>query len=134
MERENMYDSDYEFDPETDTALNELMSLLGNIPKNTVTMLNMPRYMQAIVSVDKIVKLIKDDCPSAKITVEFDELTGTSLCLRIIADEFNVYRIGEFCKAIESADTMDVIPRLDEKLEIGFTYKQVKFPVPPTSN
>ena len=71
MERENMYDSDYEFDPETDTALNELMSLLGNIPKNTVTMLNMPRYMQAIVSVDKIVKLIKDDCPSAKITVEF---------------------------------------------------------------
>ena len=134
MKRENMYENDYEFAPETDAALNELMSLLGNIPKNTVTMLNMPRYMQAVISIDKIVKFIKGDCPDAEVTIEFDGLTGTCLCLRIIADEFNVYKIGEFCKAIEPADTMDVIPRIDEKLEIGFTYKQVKMPVPPASN
>ena len=129
-----MYENDYEFDHETNAALNELMSLLGNIPKSTVTMLNMPRYMQAVISINKIVKFIKADCPDAEVTVEFDGLTETCLCLRIIADEFNVYKIGEFCKAIEPADTMDVIPRLDEKLEIGFTYKQVKFPIPPASN
>ena len=129
-----MCENDYEFDYETDAALNELMSLLGNIPNNSVTMLNIPRYMQAVISIEKIVKFIKADCPDAEVTVEFDGLTGTCLCLRIIANEFNVYKIGEFCKAIEPADTMDVIPRLDEKLEIGFTYKQVKFPIPPTSN
>lgn len=119
---------------EYEAALEELLGILGNIPKASVTMLNIPRYMQAIISIDKIVKFIKDDCPDAEITVEFDGFTGTCLCLRIIADELNVYKISEFCNAIEPANTMDVIPRLDEKLEIGFTYEQVKIPVPPTSN
>lgn len=128
-----MYEDDYEFDPETDETLNELMGLLKKIPKNTVTMLNLPRYKQAIASIDKIVKFVKIDCPDAEVTVEFDGLTGTCLCLRIIAEELNIYKIGDFCKAIEPANTMDVIPRLDEKLEIGFTYEQVKIPVPPAS-
>ena len=119
---------------EYEAAIDGLLEILGKIPKANVTMLNMPRYMQAIISIEKIVKFIKSDSPDAEITVEFDGLTGTTLCLRIIADELNVYKINEFCKAIEPANTMDVIPRLDEKLEIGFTYKQVKIPVPPASN
>ncbi len=134
MERKNMSENDYEFDPETDAALNELMKLLGRIPKNAVTMLNVPKYGEAIRSVNQIIKFVKADCPDAEITVEFDGLTGTTLCLRIIADGLNIYKVNEFCKAIEPANTMDVIPRLDEKLEIGFTYKQVKIPVPPASN
>ena len=128
-----MYEEN-EFDPEADGALEELMGLLKKIPKNTVTMLNVPKYTEAIRSVNQIVKFIKSDCPDAEITVEFDGLTGTCLCLRIIADELNVYDISEFCKAIEPASTMDVIPRLDERIEIGFTYKQVKIPVPPAAN
>lgn len=118
---------------EYEAAVDELLGVLGRIPKESVTMLNMPRYMQAVISINKIVKFIKDDCPDAVITVEFDGITGTCLCLRIIADELNIYKINEFCKAIEPANTMDVIPRLDEKLEIGFTYKQVKVPVPPSN-
>ena len=116
---------------EYEAAVSELLDLLGKIPNTNVTMLNMPRYMQAMISIDKIVKFVKDDCPDAEVTVEFDGLTGTCLCLRIIADELNVYKISDFCKAIEPANTMDVVPRLDEKLEIGFTYKQVKVAVPP---
>ncbi len=129
-----MHEDDYEFDPETDAALNELMGLLGKIPQNTVTMLNIPRYGEAIRSANRIIKFVKADCPDAEVTLEFDGLTGTTLCLRIIADELNVYKTDEFCKAIEPANTMYVIPRLDEKIEIGFTYKQVKIPVPPASN
>ena len=118
---------------EYEAAIEGLLEILGNIPKTSVTMLDMPRYMQAIISIEKIVKFIKVDCPDAEIKVEFDGLTGTTLCLRVIADELNIYKVNEFCKAIEPASTMDVIPRLDEKLEIGFTYRQVKVPVPPVS-
>lgn len=119
---------------EYEAAVDGLLEILGNIPKTSVTMLNMPRYTQAIISIEKIVKFIKADCPDADVTVEFDGLTGTTLCLRIIAEELNVYKVNAFCKAIEPANTMDIIPRLDEKLEIGFTYKHVKIPVPPASN
>lgn len=125
-----MYEDDYDFVPETDATQNELTELLKKIPKNTVTILNLPRHKQAIASIDKIVRFVKVDCPDAEVTVEFDEFTGTCLCLRIIAEELNIYKIGEFCEATKPANTMDVIPRLDEKLEIGFTYRQVKLPAP----
>lgn len=129
-----MNENDYKFEQGTDAALNELMEILRKIPKNKITTLNMPQYKQALISIDKITKFIKKDCPDAEITVDFDELTETSLCLRIVAGELNVYKIDEFCKAIEPASTMNVIPRLDEKLEIGFTYEKVCIPAPPISN
>lgn len=132
--KETMHENDYNFDPATEAALEELMGLLGKIPKNTVTMLNVPKYGEAIRSANQIIKFVRSDCPDAEATLEFDGLTGTTLCLRIIADELNIYKIGEFCKAIEPANTMDVIPRLDEKLEIGFTYEGIRIPVPPASN
>lgn len=129
-----MYENDYEFDPETDAALNELMGVLGKIPKNTVTMLNSHRYGEAIRSANQIIKFVKADYPDAEVTLEFDGLTGTSLLLTIVSYGVNIYTIKDFCKAIEPANTMDVIPRLDEKLEIGFTYKNVRIPVPPVAN
>ena len=119
-----MYDRNEDF-------LEWLSEVLQNKPKQYMTMLNIPRYAQAAESIKKIVTFVKKDCPDAEIKVYFDELTGTSLCLKIIADEFNVYKIKDFCEAIEPANTMDVIPRLDEKLEIGFTYEQAKMPMPP---
>ena len=112
-------------------AVDELLELLKNIPKNRVTMLNLPRYSKAIQSIKSIVKYVKDDCPDAEVNVYFDELTGTSLCLTIIADELNVYRVKEFCAAIESASTMCVIPRLDSCVEIGFTFEDAQVPVKP---
>lgn len=120
------------FDAEHQEALEELMELLKNMPKQHITMLNMPRYAQAVQSINKIVAYVKSDCPDAEVEVFFDELTGTSLCLKIIADEFNVYKIKDFCKAIEPANTMCVVPRNDETVEIGFTYEGAQVPVPPT--
>ena len=114
-------------------ALDELMEILKRMPKQHITMLNMPRYAQAVQSIKKIVAYVKNDCPEAEVEVFFDELTGTSLCLKIIADEFNVYKIKDFCKAIEPANTMCVVPRLDCTVEIGFTYEGAQIPVSPAN-
>lgn len=121
--------NDNQFDAEQQEAVDELVELLKNIPEQRITMLNMPRYAQAVQSIIKIVKYIKSDCPDAEAEVFFDELTGTSLCLKIIADEFNVYKIKDFCKAIEPANTMCVIPRIDSTVEIGFTYEEAQIPI-----
>lgn len=71
-----MYEDDYEFDQETDAALDELMEMLGKIPKNIVTMLNVPIYKEAVRSANQIVKMIKEDYPDAEVTLEFDGLTA----------------------------------------------------------
>lgn len=118
-------------DNEYEEAIEELLETLGNIPKQSITMLSMPRYVEAVKSISKIIKFVKEDCPDAQIKVDFDELTGSSLLLTIIADEFNIYKIKDFCAAIAPANTMSIIPRLDEKLEIGFSYEGVKVPAPP---
>lgn len=112
-------------------ALEELMDILKKMPKQHITMLNLPRYSRAMQSIKKIVAYVKSDCPDADVEIYFDELTGSTLCLRIIADEFNIYKIKDFCKAIEPANTMSVVPRLDSMVEIGFTYDDAKIPVPP---
>ena len=120
-------------DADHQAALDDLMELLKKMPKQHITMLNLPRYAQAVLSINKIVSFVKNDCPDASAEIYFDELTGTCLCLKIIADEFNVYKIKDFCKAIEPANTMCVIPRLDETVEIGFTYEDTQIPAPPTN-
>lgn len=126
-----MYEED-EFNSETDEALNELLGILGNIPKNVVTMLNVPGYVKAIRSITQIVKFVKVDFPDAEATVEFDGLTGTSLLLTIVTDGVNVYKIKEFCDAVSVASTMDIVPLSDEKVQVGFTYEKIKIAVSPT--
>lgn len=108
-----------------------LVDILKQMPKQHLTMLNAPRYVDALRSINQIASFVKADCPDAKIEVYFDELTGTCLCLRIIADEFNVYKVEEFCEAIEPANTMCVVPLADGSLEVGFTYEDAKVPMPP---
>ena len=120
------------FDPETDAALSELIRLLKKIPKNAVTMLNVPKYAEVIRSANQIVKFVKEDYPDVEASLEFDELTGTTLLLTIVSDGVNIYAIKDFCKALSVASTMDVIPLSDGRIQIGFTYNEVKLPVPPT--
>ena len=57
-----MYEEN-DFNPENDEILDELMALLGSIPKDTVTMLDIPKYADAIRSVMQIVKFVKEDFP-----------------------------------------------------------------------
>lgn len=128
-----MYEEN-DFNPDTDEMLQELMSLLGSIPKNTVTMLDIPKYADAIRSITQIIKFVKEDFPEAEANIAFDELTGTTLILTIVTEGVNVYAVKDFCSALSVASTMDIVPLNDGKVQIGFAYRKVKIPVPPASN
>ena len=118
---------------ESEDAIDQLLDLIGNIPQNVVTMLNIPKYAEAVRSISKIVKFVKEDFPDAKASVEFDGLTGTTLILTIITDGMNVCAVKDFCEALSVASTMDVVPLDDGKVQIGFTYRKIKVAVPPVS-
>lgn len=127
-------EENFELSPEMDDALEELMDLLRKLPKNVLLMADPKRYAEAVKSANVIVSFVKEDYPSAEVRMDFDELTGSSLLLTIVTSGANFYDIQDFCKAIAPANTMDIEPRSDGKIEIGFTYEDVRKAVPAPSS
>lgn len=130
-----MHEENQEFDQAfEESMLDDLRGILSKLPKNTVTMLNMPKYTEAMRSVMQIIKFVRKDFPDAEVDLKFDEWTGTTLILTIVAEGMNIYAVKEFCEAISVASTMDVVPLDDGKIQIGFTYRKMKVAVPPSKD
>lgn len=121
-----------EMDLEESPEINDLLDELNNLPKHMVLFLNMPRYEQAVRAIKVIGKFVLDISPDAIIKAEYDGLTGTSLCVRIIADELSVNKMRPFSAALHLTDSMSVMPLIDGNIEIGFTFENVRIPMPPT--
>lgn len=124
-------EEEFELSPEVEAALDELMGELRRLPKQAMLMADPKRYAEAVKSANAIAAAVKQDYPEAEVKLEFDQLTGSSLLLTIITEGANIYDIKKFCEAIAPTDTMDIEPRNDGKVEIGFLYKKVRRPMPP---
>lgn len=124
-------EEEFELSPEVEAALDELMGELRRLPKQAMLMADPKRYAEAVKSANAIATAVKQDYPEAEVKLEFDQLTGSSLLLTIITEGANIYDIKKFCEAIAPTDTMDIEPRNDGKVEIGFLYKKVRRPMPP---
>lgn len=130
MERKHM-EEDFELSPEEEAALEALMGELRSLPKHALLMADPKRYAEVVKSANAIATAVKEDYPDAEVKLDFDKLTGSSLLLTIITEGANIYNVKKFCEAIAPADTMDIEPRNDGKVEIGFLYKKVRKPMPP---
>lgn len=131
-----MYENeDFDFedmDLDEDPILEDLMEKLRRIPRNTMLVLNLPKYAEAQKAIVSLKEIAIRDYPDAEFEVEFDNLTGTSLCFRIRAFGLNVYDTEKFSSAVSIADTIDIVPLSDEEVEIGFTFRKIRIPAPPT--
>lgn len=130
-----MYENeDFDFedmDVEESPILEDLMERLRSLPERMILILNMPKYERALRAIETISGFVLDVSPDAKITADFDKLTGTSLCLTIIADELSINKMQPFCAALHFTDTMSVVPLTDGNIEIGFTFEDIRLPAPP---
>ena len=108
-----------------------LLDLIRSLPQNVPLMINMPRYVETLKAVAIIRRVAIQECPDAECEMEYDGLTGTSLCFRVKVDEFGVDDTSKFAEALEIADTMDVIPLADGRVKLGFTFERVRVPMPP---
>ena len=126
MNEENY--TDYFPDEDTDEAL---LEFFRNIPKDPVLAIHPINLPKALTSINQFMRIVHIENPDAVPDINYDELTGTSLLVTVKLDELNVLDTGAFATAISDVDTLDIIPLADGNIEIGFVYKNVRFPVPP---
>lgn len=129
---ENEKNYDDMTDEEIDEGIEGLLELLREkIPKNIVTGVYFDKLHHAMQSATEIIKLMKKEYPDAEVKFDYDPLFGVDLGLTIIAGGMAVYPMSEFCRAAQSADEMCVSARVDGKVEVSFSYKDVRFIVDP---
>lgn len=105
-------------------ALDKLLNFINdNRPETGYLMKNDKKYPaieNAINEITELAKLCDEDC---EISIETDEIVGTSVLLSIKTNYFVVDEIDKFCKALKEADTIDVSPLEDGRVEIGLTFQ-----------
>lgn len=114
--------------------LDELIEIYDELmPDRVCLMKNPDRYPDVMDAVSEIKRIAKACDKGAKIEITHDDLTGTSLCMDIVADLFTVDAIKEFCNALKKADGFEANPRTDGKIQIGVIFEDAWMPVPPTA-
>lgn len=125
------YDTNKEYSSEKEEfVLGEIRALLDKLPKNTVLILNLPRYKEVCSAISKINGFVKDISPDAEFSARFDDLVGTCLLYTITADELSITKTKQFAEAIAVSNTMSVVPLTNGNIEIGFTFEDVRIPAP----
>lgn len=113
-------------------GLEGLLEILRKTPKDIPLVIDTQRHEEALRSVRQIVEYVRRESPDAKISLSYDEIIGTTLLFTIVVDMLNIYNVKEFFKMAEAANTMDIMPRVDAMVEIGFAYNYVRRIAPPT--
>lgn len=112
-----------------DTLLDEYLRLM---PKTVYLMRNPNRYPEVEKAAREIADMALACDGDAKIEMVPDELTGSSLCLRITADLFSIDMIDKFCDALKVANTFESNALLNGKVQIGITFEDAWLPAPPS--
>ena len=103
------------------------------MPENVALVKNKERHAEVEVAITEIGEFAKSSDPKANITIEPDELTGTSMTLEIVADLIVVDMIDKFCDALKKADNFEVYPRTDGKIGLGVVFENVFKAAPPAN-
>lgn len=111
-------------------GLEGLLEILRKTPKDIPLVIDTQRHEEALRSVRQIVEYVRRESPDAKISLSYDEIIGTTLIFTIVVDMLNIYNVKEFFKMAEAANTMDIMPRVDAMVEIGFAYNKVRLIAP----
>lgn len=96
-------------------------------------MRNEERYDVAVKAANRIAEMISSYDNNAEIKMYPDGLIGTYLCLSIVTDIFVIDAMPDFIDALKEANTIDVTPLVNGKIEIGLTFPDAWVPVPLVS-
>ena len=102
-----------------------------HMPKTVYLMKNPDRYPVVEKAVREIAEMAQVCDSDAKIEIEPDELTGSSLCLTITSNLFVIDEIDKFCAALKEADTFEACPLTNGNVSISMTFEDAWIPAPP---
>lgn len=101
------------------------------MPKNVVLVKNQPRHTEVENAIREIANLVLSSDEQAKITIQPDELTGSSLTVEIITDLLVIDIVDKFCDALRFADNFEVFPKPNGKIGLGIVFENVFKAAPP---
>ncbi|MGN1103414.1 MAG: hypothetical protein ACI4QI_00930 [Candidatus Coproplasma sp.] len=115
-------------------SLDQLIDVYKKLmPKTVYLMKNKDRYDNAVKAISEITACAVDADQNAKVIVQPDPLTGTSLCLEIVSSLVVVDMIDKFCSALKQADNFEICPRTDGLIVFGVSFNNAFVPAPPHS-
>ena len=115
--------------PGEEEMLNLIRRWMDNCPKPTVWFGHPINYPRAMRSVERILEVIHKESPEAEHEIVFDELMGTSLCLKVKAWTYSFCGCQDFAEAISLADSVDIDASSEGEVWLYFGFRKARVPV-----
>lgn len=115
-----------------DDKIQQLLKVYeSKMPKGVVLVKKKERFDEVKQAIQDISDLAWDCDESTVIDVYPDDLTGSAVCVKMIANLLVIDMLDKFCEALKKADTFEVYPRDDGYVGIGITFQDVFDAAPP---
>lgn len=102
-----------------------------HMPHNVVLIKNKQRYDETKQAIQDIADFVWATDDNAIINVNPDGLTGSSICVEIIACLVVIDMIDKFCEALRKANNFEAYPRDDGSIGLGIVFEGVFDAAPP---
>lgn len=96
-----------------------------HMPRSVVLVKNKQRYEEIKQAIQDIADFVWNTDKNAIINVTPDDLTGTSICVEIIASLVVIDMVDKFCDALRKANNFEVYPREDGNIGFGLVFENV---------
>lgn len=114
------------------TALDRFIAIYEALmPKKVYLVRNGSRYVEITGAMRDIETAINAATYDAVFNVESDELTGTTLALEVECDLLAITEVEQFCNAIRTSDSIDIVPLTNGNLSVVFGFNDAYIPAPP---
>ena len=112
--------------------IDTILALYKKYMPETVYLLKNPdRYPDTMKAVKELSDFVLSIDENAKITATPDDLIGDALCVEITTDLIVVSEIDKLCSLLSKADTLEVNPLTNGKIEVALSFEKVWIPAPP---
>lgn len=119
MENE-FYGNDYEHDETIDA----LLAILGSLPKNTVKMIDFARYKTMMQTAAEMKNILCENYTEGQFDIDICELFDIG-SIKIQLSDLTICNIPKFTKMISKADSFEIYPRTDGKIQLNITFQSM---------
>ena len=109
---------------EFDTTMDALMSLIQKMPKATVKMFNLPRYMLLMKTASQLTDLLRENILEGELNIEIDD-TFNFGAISVELDMLTVESPQRFTEIVCHADNFEIYPLTNGKIRLDITFHGV---------
>ena len=113
-----------DLEEEYDGCLDGLLAYLASLPKESVKLLNVPKYKHMLIAASRLKDLLCMSGETGEIEINLHrQFNMGSITAEI--PSLTVRELALFIKLVKGADTFEVYPLLNGNIRIGISYQSV---------